>query len=108
PNGAVEDFAAGLAGEGLTAEQRRNVEAGLAEARTAQEQTDLDRAGAALKRRNFSAALEASRTVLERNPASETAMRIRVEALSRTNRKRDALVEADRFVTSRTASPAFR
>jgi tetratricopeptide (TPR) repeat protein len=104
PHAAAQDFAAALAGDGLTPEQRRNLEAALAEARTAEGQTDLDLADSALNRRDYQAALAASRKASERDPSSEAALRIRVEALSRLGQKRDAVTEADAFIAGNTAS----
>lgn len=106
--GAIEDFNAVLGELDLLAEQRRNVEAGLAEAQTAQAQQDILRAQAALRRRDFATASDAAAAALRRIPNSEDAVRIRVEALSRTGRKPDALDEADRFIARGTASTAFR
>jgi hypothetical protein len=108
PHGAAEDFAAALAGDGLTAEQRRNLEAGLAEAKVAEAQTELDRADAALSRGDLQGALAASRKALERDAGSEAATRIRVEALSRLGRKRDAATEADGFIARNAASALMR
>jgi len=102
--GASEDFAAALASGRLTPEQRRNLEAALAETRIAETQGDLGRAEAVLQGRDYTAALEASRVALEREPDSEPAMRIRIEALSRTGRSRDALTEADRFIGAHAAT----
>jgi tetratricopeptide (TPR) repeat protein len=107
-HGAAEDFAAALAGDGLAAGQRRNVEAGLAEAQTADVQGQLNRAEDALKRRDFTAASDESRDALQRNPNSEAVVRVRIETLSRMGRKRDALTEADRFIARYPAGAALR
>jgi tetratricopeptide (TPR) repeat protein len=104
PRGAAEDFVAALAGRGLAPEQRRNLEAGLAEARTVEAQNELDRAEAALKQGDYNAALEVSGTALQRDASSEAAMRIRIEALSRAGRKREAVAEADGFIARKPAS----
>jgi cellulose synthase operon protein C len=104
PHGAADDFAAAMASDGLAPEQRRNLEAGLAEAKAAEAQADLDRADTALSRRDYQAALAASQIALERDPDSETAIRIRVEALSGLGQKRDAAAAADGFIARNAAS----
>jgi cellulose synthase operon protein C len=104
PHGAADDFAAAMAGDGLSSDQRLNVQAGLAEAQTAQAQADLDRADAALKRSDYQAALAASLKALERDPRSEAAMRMRIEALLGMGRNRDAATEADIFIGRNAAS----
>lgn len=96
--GAVEDFTTALNGDGLTAEQRRNVEAGLAEANAADGQGRLYRAETAAKQRNYGVASEESLEALRRKPDSEAAITIRVESLSRMGRKRDAAAAADKFI----------
>src|ERR1700687_43164 len=108
PHGAAEDFADALFGEGLTQDQRRNVEAGLAEAKAAEALGELDRAQNDLARGNFVQAAEQARIMLERDPNSESAMRIRVEALAGGGQKREALEEADRVVASGTANTLLR
>lgn len=108
PHGAAEDFAAALAGEGLSAEQRLNLEAGLAEARNAEAQADLNGADTALRQGDYQAALVASQKALDRDPSSEAAMRIRIEALSRQGQKRDAATEADGFIARNAASAVLR
>lgn len=107
-HGASEEFAAALVGDELTPDQRRNVKAGLAEARTAETQEVLDQAESALKRRDYKGALEASQGALERNSNSEAAMRIRIEALLRMGRPRDAATEGDRFIARNAASAVLR
>jgi cellulose synthase operon protein C len=107
PHGAADDFAAAMAGDGLAPEQRRNLEAGLAEAEAATAQADLGRADTALGRRDYQAALAASQIALERDPGSETAIRIRVEALSGLGQKRDAAAAADGFIARNAASAAL-
>ena len=108
PHGAAEDFTAALAGEGLTQDQRRNVQAGLDEAQAAQALRELDRAQSDMARGDFVQAAEQARLMLERNPNSESAMRIRVEALSGAGRKQEALLEADRLVKLATTTAALR
>ena len=108
PQGAADDFTAALAGDGLAQGQRRNLEAGLAEATAAAGRADLDRADAALGRRDDQAALAASQTALERDPGSEDAIRIRIEALSRLGRKRDAAAAADGFIAHNAAGAVLR
>jgi tetratricopeptide (TPR) repeat protein len=108
PQGALDDFTAAMAGDGLADEQRHNLEAGLAEATAAAGRADLDRADAALGRRDDQAALAASQTALERDPGSEDAIRIRVEALSRLGRKREAAAAADGFIAHNTAGAVLR
>jgi tetratricopeptide (TPR) repeat protein len=108
PQGAADDFAAAMAGDGLAAEQRHNLEAGLAEATAAAGRTDLDRADAALGQRDDQAALAASQTALDRDPGSEDAIRIRVEALSRLGRKREAAAAADGFIAHNAAGAVLR
>lgn len=107
-NGTVEDFTIALAGSGLTADQRSNIEAGLAEAGAAEGQNRLDRADAAVKQNKFDVASEESLEALQRKPESEAAISIRIDSLSRMGRKRDAAAEADRFITRHPASPALR
>jgi tetratricopeptide (TPR) repeat protein len=106
-SGAAEDFAAALAGNGLTADQRSNVEASLAEAEAAQAQDRLDRADAAAKQSKFDIASEESLEVLRRKPESEAAISIRIESLSRMGRKRDAATEADQFIARHPTSSAL-
>lgn len=106
--GAADDFAAALAGGGLTPDQRRNVEAGLSEARSAEVQAHIDLADAALKSRDYSGASEKSREALRLNPKSEAAVLIRVAALAQTGAKREAVAEADVFVANNRASPVLR
>ncbi len=106
--GAVDDFTAALASDRLTAAQRRNVEAGLAEARTAEGLGQLDSAEAALKQRDFKTAADASQRVLQRDPKSEAALLIRLDALSHMGRVREAVNEANRFIAHNTASPALQ
>jgi tetratricopeptide (TPR) repeat protein len=106
-NGAAEDFTAALAGNGLTADQRSNIEAGLAEVGAAQAQDCLDRADVAVKQNKFEVASEESREALQRKPDSEAAISIRIESLSRMGRKRDAATEADLFISGHPASPAL-
>ena len=108
PQGAADDFAAALAGDGLAEEQRHNLEAGLAEATAAAGRADLDRADTALGRRDDQAALAASQTALEHDPGSEAAIRIRVEALSRLGRKREAAAAADGFIAHNAAGAVLR
>ncbi len=107
-NGVAEDFTAALAGNGLTAEQHSNVEAGLAEAGAAEAQNRLDRADAAVKQNKFDVASEESLEALQRKPESEAAISIRIESLSRTGRKRDAATEADQFIARHPANPVLR
>jgi tetratricopeptide (TPR) repeat protein len=106
--GAAEDFTVALRGDGLAPEQRRNLEAGLAEAQAAQAQGEPDPGDAALNRRDYDAALAASGAALQRNSSSEAAMRVRIEALIRLGRGRDAATEADRFMAQNPASAALR
>ena len=108
PHGAAEDFAAALAGDGLTPEQRQNLATGLAEAKSAETQTELERADTALNRHDYQAALTASQQALERDSASEPAMRIRIAALSGAGRKRDATTEADGFIARNATSAVLR
>lgn len=98
--GAVEDFSAALAGEGLTSDQRRNVEAGLAEVQAATFQEQLERAEAALKQKDYLTASKESREAVLRNPNSEAAIAIRMEVLSGMGRKRDAVTESDKFIAA--------
>jgi tetratricopeptide (TPR) repeat protein len=106
--GAVEDFTAALKGPGLSADQRATVQAGLAEAQAAQSQGGLDRAQADLARGDFAGAATAARLILESNPGSESAMRIRVEALTAAGRTREALAEAEKFAGRAGANPLLR
>jgi bacteriophage N4 adsorption protein B len=106
--GGIEDFAAALAGNALAAEQRRNVEGGLAEAQRELAQRQLDAAQKALTRGNFDQAADAAGAILRRAPGSEAAIRIRVAALAATGRKRKALAELDHFMAHGTASSTLR
>ena len=106
-SGAAEDFIAALAGNGLTADQRSNVEASLAEAGAAEAQGRVDRADTAAKQSKFDIASEESLEALRRKPESEAAISIRIESLSRTGRKREAATEADQFIATHPASPAL-
>ncbi|MDP2410302.1 MAG: hypothetical protein Q8M26_08440 [Pseudolabrys sp.] len=107
PSGAAEDFAAALTGDGLTPEQRRNVVASLTEAEAAETQNRIDRAAAAVAQRKFDVASAESEQALARAPNSEAAIRVRIDALSRTGRKKQAVAEADRFIARHKASPAL-
>src|SRR5450631_1344635 len=98
PAGAVGDFTAALAGQGLTSDQRHNVEAGLVEASGAVARDDLDQAQTTLTNGEFIPAAEQARLILLKNPGSEPAMLIRVESLTHSGQKREALVDADNFV----------
>jgi tetratricopeptide (TPR) repeat protein len=108
PHGAAEDFAAALAGDGLTAEQRSSLSMGLAEAQTAEAQADLNGADTALAKRDYQAALAASQLALVRDPGSDTAIRVRVAALMGFGRKRDAASEADGFIARNPSSAVLR
>jgi tetratricopeptide (TPR) repeat protein len=108
PHGAAEDFSAALRDRGLPAEQRRNLDVALAEARITEAQAPFDSAASALARRDYNAALEASRAALERTPGSEAAIRVRIEALIRLGRPRDAASEADAFIAHNAASGVLR
>ena len=102
--GAAQDFSATLTSDELSSEQRRNVEAGLAEVQVATFQEQLERADAALKRKDYITASQESRAALLRDPRSEFAMRIRVETLSAMGRKRDAVTEANKFIAENPQS----
>ena len=87
--GAVVDFRAALAGEGLTAKQRRNVTAALAEAQRAGR-----RPTGRFARRN-----------VRIDPNSDAAIRGRIDALIRAGRQSEAQAEIDTLV-SRGHAPA--
>ena len=106
--GSAEDFAAALAGEGLTAEQRRNVEAGLTEAKQAEITNNFRRAQADLAKGAFDRAAAEAQAALESDPSSEPAMLIRLDALIRADRKQVALAEADQFVQRAPANALLR
>ena len=106
--GGIEDFTAALAGDALAADQRRNVEDALAEAQRELAQRALDAAQTALTRGNFDQAADAAGAMLQRDPGSETAIRIRVAALAAAGRKRKALAELDHFMAHGTASSTLR
>jgi tetratricopeptide (TPR) repeat protein len=110
--GAIEDFDAALAGDGLATDQRRNVEAGLAEARAVENHNDtqaaLSRAQAAIARRDFDSAADEAQRVLKRDPSSEAAMLLRLQALIAAERKARALADADAFVQRMPQSAALR
>ena len=108
PLGAAEDFSAALAGDGLMPDQRSNVEAGLAEARTAVAQANLVRAQNDLARGDYARAAEDAQSILDRNPNAEPAMFIRVEALVKAGRKPEALAEADKFLQRAAGNPLLR
>ena len=61
-------------------------------------QADFDRALAAFRRGDFTAAANLADSVLQRNPESEAAMRLRIDALARAGRKREGRAEADRLI----------
>lgn len=104
-HGASEDFVAALAGEGLTVDQRVNVQAGLAEAQAAESQGELDRAQIDLAQGKFVQAASGAQLVLVSNPKSEMAMHIRVAALTAAGRKQEALADADQFVLGGESAP---
>lgn len=95
---AIADFTLALQSTALTAEQRRNIEAAIEEAQYAEWQAELNRAETALDNKEFKTALELAAAILQRDPKSEPAVRIRVSALSQMRRKREALAEADKFI----------
>jgi hypothetical protein len=99
--GAAEDFAQALKSPQLPPDQRASLQAGLAEAETAQIQDELDRAQSDLAGGNFAAAADEARLVLANNPRSEAAIRIRVDA------RRELAASAKRWrmpINSRRAS----
>ncbi len=96
--GAIEDFTAAIAGGGLTVDQRRNVQAGIADAQATEMQGKLDSAQADLIRGNFMQASSQAGVILASHPNSEPAMRIRVESLAGAGKKREALTDADQFL----------
>lgn len=102
--GAAQDFSATLANDELSSEQRRNVEAGLAEVQVVTFQQQLERAEAALKRKDYISASQQSRAALLRDPKSESAIRIRMDVLSGMGRKRDAVAEANTFIADNPGS----
>jgi uncharacterized protein HemY len=104
--GAIEDFAAALADEGLSAEQRKNVTAALAEARAAGVQSEYNRAQAALAERDFDGAARIADAILARDPNSDAAMRLRLDALTRAGRKNAARAETDQLI-ARGSAPAW-
>jgi tetratricopeptide (TPR) repeat protein len=107
--GAIEDFAeAGRPNDDLSADQRLNVENALVEARAAQIQSDINSAQAALLVKDYVAAADKARSILERLPNSEQAMSIRLDALIANGQKREALVEIDRFIVRGFTNPTFR
>ncbi len=103
--GAAQDFSATLANNELSSDQRRNVEASLAEAQVATFEQQLERAESALKRKDYVIASQESRAALLNDPKSESAVRIRMESLSAMGRKRDAVTEANTFIAANPASP---
>ena len=108
PRGAADDFAAALAGEGLSEEQRRNVQTGLTEAQAADALAQLVRAQTDLAAGNYVEAAQAAHLLLERDSEAEPAMFIRVEALAGAGRKREALTEANRFLQRAAPSPLLQ
>ncbi|HUI97069.1 MAG TPA: tetratricopeptide repeat protein [Xanthobacteraceae bacterium] len=104
--GAIEDFAAALAGEGLNADQRKNVTAALAEARAAGVQDEYNRAQAALAKGDFAGAARIADGILARDPNAEAAMRLRLDALTRAGRKDAARADMDRLI-ARGNAPAW-
>jgi cellulose synthase operon protein C len=101
---AIADFNLALRSSALTPDQRRNLEAAIEEAQYAEWQAELNRAETALDNKEFKKALELAAEILQRDPKSEAAVRIRVSALSQTKRKREALAEADRFIDANGAT----
>lgn len=108
PQAASEDFAIALAGKGLNPEQRRNVEMALAEARGAALQDKLERAQAALSKKEYEAASKDAVRALQDDPNSEAAINIRIETLSGMGRKREAVIEADRFLARNPADSTLQ
>lgn len=106
--GASADFTDALAGEGLSPDQRRNVEAGLAEVQASLIQSDLDLAQRDLTNGKFADASDRAQVILSKQPASAPAMMIRVDALSRGGKKRAALAEANQFVTRASTNTLLR
>ena len=106
--GASADFTTALVGEGLNAEQRRNVEAGLGEVQAALAQIELNRAQGDLTNKEFTAAAEKAHLILIKDPVSEAAMLIRVDALARAGQQREALADADLFVIQAPANAMLR
>ena len=102
--GALEDFAAARGGEGLTPDQRSNVEAALTEAQTAILQEQIARAEAALKRKDYLTASKESREAVQRDPNSEAAIRIRMDTLASMGRKGEAVTESNQFVAANPGS----
>ena len=102
--GAIEDFKSALGGDGLSADQRKNVSAALVEAQQAERQGDYDRAQSALARGDLKAASEIAAGILQREPNSDAARRIRIDALSRSGRKRELQADIDVLIAQGHAS----
>jgi hypothetical protein len=108
PAGAAEDFAHALEGQGLSFEQRANVQAGLAQSQAMQAQTELDRAQSSLARGDFLTAADEAGLMLANHPDFEAAVRIRIDALASAGRTREALADADQFIARAGATPLLR
>ncbi len=93
--GAIEDFTAALQSPGLESAQRQNVEAAMAEARTAELQGRIDEAQKALSTGRFRQAIELTDAILRQQPDSLAAQNIKIEALIRSGRKKEALALVD-------------
>lgn len=102
--GAAEDFAAALSVDGLTAEQRRNIEASVAEARTSESQIEIERAQRAFNEKDYERSLELARAILVKSSDSRVAQILVVDSFSRMGRMKDALSAAEAFLNEGRAS----
>lgn len=102
--GANEDFTAALAGTGLSPEQAATLKASITETQISEAQTEAERA---LSQAEYAKAIESAKAVLVLKPDSESASLIIVNALSRSGRKREALAELDKLVTTRPDNPVL-
>jgi tetratricopeptide (TPR) repeat protein len=96
--GAVEDFTAALQSSELQPEQRQNVEAAIAEAKAFELQRRIDEAQKALSARKYNVAIEITNSILLQQPNSLPALNIRIEAMIRSGRKKEALALVDHAV----------
>ena len=105
PDGAAADFAAALAAADLDPQQRQALRKALEEARYAGPAERAFRASAAGR---LDEAIKEARAALAVRPKEEGPARVLIDALSRSQRKAEALAVADRVVADGVASGRIR
>ncbi|MGZ9143473.1 MAG: hypothetical protein ACXW4O_14170, partial [Candidatus Binatia bacterium] len=95
-------------GNGIPGDKRRIESPIFATLLGADLQGSLDRANIDLANGRYAQAASEAGRVLERNPKSEAAMLIRVDALKGAGQKRAALADADQYVQRMAANPLLR